>query len=273
MKPFTASTALETPQFTIGFDPETGAITRLRSKAQGREWASAKHPLGGFSYQTLSKPDYDRFLASYITVKTDWAPKDFGKPNIETFGAQSRTWTPRMVKCFSGETQHGHRIVAQLQINEPTTELTAWPSQLYLELNLPDDEPVIHFALTWIGKRANRLPEALWLSFQPDAPNERSWTMTKLEQSVSPFEVVTGGNRHMHAVSEGIRYEDSSGKFAIETLDAPLVALGERSPIFFSNAQPDLAKGLHFSLFNNGWGTNYIQWFGEDMRFRFNIRA
>ena len=44
----------------------------------------------------------------------------------------------------------------------------------------------------------------------------------------------------------------------------PECALGERSPIYFSNSQPDFARGIHFSLYNNGWGTNYIQWFGED---------
>ena len=34
-----------------------------------------------------------------------------------------------------------------------------------------------------------------------------------------------------------------------------------------------MTKGIHFSLFTNAWGTNYIQWFGEDMRFRFVLRA
>ena len=52
-----------------------------------------------------------------------------------------------------------------------------------------------------------------------------------------------------------------------------MVALGEKSPIAYSTAQPDIAKGIHFSLFNNAWGTNYIQWFGEDTRFRFVLRA
>jgi hypothetical protein len=85
--------------------------------------------------------------------------------------------------------------------------------------------------------------------------------------------VVPGGNRHMHAVSNGIAYHDEQGTFSIETLDAPLLSLGERTPIYFSESQPDLAKGIHFSLFNNGWGTNYIQWFDEDMQFRFTIRA
>ena len=77
----------------------------------------------------------------------------------------------------------------------------------------------------------------------------------------------------MHALSTGLTYRDEQGAFAIGTLDAPLVVLGEQSPIYFSNTQPDLSKGVHFSLFNNGWGTNYVQWFGEDMRFRFTIKA
>jgi hypothetical protein len=75
----------------------------------------------------------------------------------------------------------------------------------------------------------------------------------------------------MHALSDGLRYKDANGSLGIDSLDAPLVVLGVRSPIYFSNDQPDLAKGIHFCLFNNGWGTNYIQWFGEDMRFRFTL--
>jgi hypothetical protein len=97
--------------------------------------------------------------------------------------------------------------------------------------------------------------------------------LTKVAHPVSPFDVVTGGNRHMHAISDAIVYHDAHCKFAVEALDAPLVALGERSPIYFSNSQPDLSQGFHFSLYNNGWGTNYIQWFGEDMKFRFTITA
>jgi hypothetical protein len=145
--------------------------------------------------------------------------------------------------------------------------------ELYLELVLPKDEPLIHVNLTWLGKRANRLPEALWLSFTPIAPRPENWLLSKVDGLVSPQDVVSGGNRHMHALSSGLAYKDERGAFAIETLDAPLVVLEERSPIYFSNTQPDLSKGIHFSLFNNGWGTNYVQWFGEDMRFRFTLRA
>jgi hypothetical protein len=271
-----ASTPIEAAHFTIGLDPATGAVVRLRSKSSNREWSSPQHSLASFSYQTLSKGDYDRFLASYITVQTDWAPKDFGKPNIEKFGAQSRTWTTRLISCVSDEDEHAHRIVAHLQIENaggPAPAVTAWPAELYLDLALPKAEPLIHFNLKWFGKRKNRLPEAMWLTFNPIAPRPENWLLSKLDGRVSPTDVVRGGNRHMHAVSSGLSYQDEHGKFEIETLDAPLVVLGEKSPIYFSNSQPDLSRGIHFSLFNNGWGTNYVQWFGDDMQFRFTIKG
>jgi hypothetical protein len=77
----------------------------------------------------------------------------------------------------------------------------------------------------------------------------------------------------MHAVSKGFDYKDGNGAFLVETLDAPVVALGIKSPLYFANQQPDMAAGIHCNLFNNAWGTNYIMWFGEDMRFRFILRA
>ena len=76
----------------------------------------------------------------------------------------------------------------------------------------------------------------------------------------------------MHAVLDGLRYKGIEGALVRSRRWMPRwIALGERLPVHFSRAQPDLAGGFHFSLFNNGWGTNYIQWFGEDMRFRFRL--
>jgi hypothetical protein len=276
LNPHQAGAVLESAHFAIAIDPATGAIQQLRNKSNGRQWASAGRPLALFSYQTLSKEDYGRFLASYITVQTDWAPKDFGKPNIDHFGAESQTWVPKLAGLWSGRAANAHRLLAELMIDDAAAERAgrvAWPQRMYLELVLPDDAPLAHVHFSWFGKARNRLPEALWLSFQPDAPQTPNWRLEKVEREISPFEVVRGGNRHMHALSGKISYKDSGGSFSIETLDAPAVMLGEKSPIYFSNAEPDMGKGVHFSLFNNGWGTNYIQWFGEDMRFRFTLRA
>ncbi|HEV1287614.1 MAG TPA: DUF5054 domain-containing protein [Bryobacteraceae bacterium] len=266
---FRASKELETAHFVVALDEKTGAIRRLLSKSNGREWASPEHPLALFCYQTFSADDYARFMDSYVTSKADWAPQDFGKPNIEHFGARSRSWTPSLANCWSGENEEGHRLLARLRIDDVSAEksgVVAWPEKMYLELLFPKAEPVMKLAFYCFGKKANRLPEAMWLTFQPDAAG---LMLEKSDYTVDPFAVVPGGNRHMHALSRGLRYKD----FSIDSLDAPVVALGEKSPIYFSKEQPDLKKGVHFSLYNNTWGTNYIQWFGEDLRFRFEVRT
>lgn len=97
--------------------------------------------------------------------------------------------------------------------------------------------------------------------------------MDKSGEQVSPLDVVVAGSRHMHAVSTGFSYRDEAHSFSVETIDAPLIALGKKSSLNFSRSQPDFSGGVHCNLFNNAWGTNYIMWYGEDMRFRFTLRA
>ena len=238
----------------------------------GREWASADHPLALISYQTLSPADYARFFANYIISTADWAKKDFGKPNIERFGAESREWQPTLSKLEIAEDGKDYHLLARLEIHDPealASGRAAFPQKMYLELTLPNAEPVIYLDFSWFQKPATRMPEALWLTFNPNVPDQQGWMMDKSGEPVSPFDVVAAGSRHLHAVSTGFSYRDREHSFAVETLDAPLIALGEKSPLNFSRAQPDLSGGVHCNLFNNAWGTNYIMWFGEDMRFRF----
>jgi hypothetical protein len=167
-------------------------------------------------------------------------------------------------------------LLARLEISDSEAQRSgraSFPQMMYLELLLPKSEPVIHLNFSWFQKPATRLPEALWLSFHPIAPDPNGWKLEKSGELVSPLDVVRSGNRHMHALSKGFGYEDQSGTFFVDTLDSPLVALGLKSPLHFSNDQPDLSAGVHCNLFNNAWGTNYIMWFGENMKFRFLLRA
>jgi hypothetical protein len=267
---------IETQHFIVGIDPTTGAIHRLSYKKAKREWASSDHPLGLFSYQTLSQRDYGRFFDSYVISNEDWAKKDFGKPNIERFGAESREWQPSLAELQIEEDQQGHHLLARLQVNDMEAQRTgraSFPEMMYLELLMPKAEPVIHLNFSWFQKPATRLPEALWLTFHPIAPDPKGWMLEKSGERVSPMDVVRSGNRHMHAVSKGFGYKDESGSLFVDTLDAPIVTLGVKSPLCFSNREPDLSAGIHCNLFNNAWGTNYIMWFGENMNFRFLLHA
>jgi Domain of unknown function (DUF5054) len=267
---------IETSVLLLKLDEQTGAILKLQDKSTGREWASPDHLLALFSYQTLSQTDYATFFQNYVISEADWAKKDFGKPNIERFGAESRLWKPSLAQCHSEEDDLAHRLLARLEIRDAesvTSGRAAFPREIFVEFVLPKANPAIEINLSWFGKRPTRLPEALWLSFNPVVADAQGWTMQKSGQAVSPYDVVDSGNRHMHAISDRISCQDGEHKLAFVTLDAPLVSLGRQSPLNFSRLQPNLEGGIHFNLFNNAWGTNYIMWFGEDMRFRFAIEA
>ncbi len=271
-----AAEAIETTHFIVGIDPKTGAITRLRNKATGREWAGPANPIALLTYQTLSKKDYDRFMAAYLKSTADWAFKDFGKPDCDKFDAVSQEWHPNPAAVSVEETPEAHRILIRLEFDDEAafqSGRASFPRKAFLELTLPKAEPVLHLAASWFQKPATRLPEALWLTFNPVAEDPNGWTLEKSGKRISPFDVAASGNRQMHALSKGFEYRQAGSVFEVETIDSPVVALGERNPIGFSNDQPHLTAGIHACLFNNAWGTNYIMWYGEDAGFRFVLKA
>jgi hypothetical protein len=245
------------------------------SKGSGHEWASPQRSLGLIAYQTLSSNDYDRFLKSYIISKADWAPKDFGKPNIDRIGALSKTWYPTVDKMYTKKSADAQSIIIESSIKDSKSlesGLASFPKRFYLEISLPDAEPTVSLTLSWFGKPATRLPESLWLTFNPATAADAQWALEKCSEPVSPLDVVRGGGRHMHGLSTGFSCRSDNNTLFVDTIDAPVVALGERSPLNFSQEDADLSQGVHCNLFNNAWGTNYIQWFGEDCRLRFALR-
>ena len=276
MRPHAAPRVLDTAHFRIALDPRTGAIIALISKTTGRAWASPKNPLALFTYQTLGPEAYDAFIAAYLTVKTTWGPQDFGKPNLAHFDAASREWHPALRQCWVSENTQQHRLLAELAIEDPASTaagLVAWPASLYLDIAMPKHTPQLQIRFTSLGKQQNRLPEAMWLTFHPITSGAKGWELDKVGQPVRPEDVVRGGGRSMHAVSERLRYRDAKGQFELATLDAPVVALGARSPLDFSLELPTMEDGIHISLYNNAWGTNYPQWCGGDWMYRFTLTA
>lgn len=265
---------LQTENFILTLDPASGAIVKLKNRKTARDWASAQHPLASFRYETFTSADFARFNAEYNTAK--FAANDFGKPGLEKYPVESRTWQPRLTSCSTDQTEQGHRLIAGMEIppaEGSLRELVTWPRRMTLEIWLPNDEPAAHLTFQCFEKRANRLPEAMWLSFSPDAPDVNGWLLEKVEQPVSPLDVILNGNRHLHAVTKDVTYRDGNGSFTLETLDAPLIAPGQRRLLRFDNELPDMRGGVHVNLYNNLWGTAFPQWYEQNMRFRFILRA
>jgi hypothetical protein len=272
MQTLAADQIMHTPHFEIALDPGTGAVRHLLKRRTGKVWATAEQPLGLFSYQTLTQADYTAFLAAYVRVNTWWAPQDFGKPNIDRFPAESKIWNATLKNQWMEHDSAQDRIVAELAIEDAAAQkrgLVAWPQAIWLEIVLPHERPVIEFTLSTFGKIANRMPEAMWFSFTPKTGPRSRWDLIKVDQPVSPLDVVRGGGRRMHAVTGQFTCNDGVEQITFETLDAPTVAFAPQSPLNFSEELPDPSKGVHVGLYNNAWGTNYPQWALGDWMYRF----
>ncbi|GCE07419.1 DUF5054 domain-containing protein [Dictyobacter aurantiacus] len=266
---------LQTRHFELGFD-EYGSIAYLRQRSNDRVWAAWPQTLACFWYELFSQHDYERFWQQYVVNKEetfDWSFKDFTKPGIEHSIDRHQCWLPRLSKLSTRRAGDASHVLLELEMPAGSWQVYGAPRTLSLELRLPDAEPIIEMTLQWFDKQANRLPEALWFSFQPRVYPEGIWHLHKLGDWISPLEVVSNGNRTLHAVDElGVRYNDERGYLRLETLDAPLLAPGQPSLLNFTNRKPLMEQGVHFNLYNNIWGTNFPMWYEEDARFRFTLR-
>lgn len=264
------SQPMELEQFNVAFDPQTGCITHLLH--QGRQWAGPQHSLGQFWYETFSAADYQRFHRQYNVNKRTtsmWAIPDFTKPGIEEAAVEHNTFLPGLVWAGQRAEENRDLFLFLLEMPEPGWQNYGAPRRISLNMAFDRRQPVVRFNLQWFEKPACRLPEASWFSFLPDVSRPGDWQMDKLGQWISPGEVISDGNRHLHAVNSGVRCPEGKNMLHIDTLDAALVAPGRPSLLDFNNHQPNLHDGLHFNLHNNLWGTNFPMWYEDDARFRF----
>ncbi len=245
----------------------SGAIAELTDRRTGRQW-SAGEGLAVFAYQAFDTEDYRRYADQYNYAA--FTANDFGKPGLAAYPVTSLLWRPAGTISYTD----GDAVVVEVQpppqADDPE-RLSAWPERLVLRYCPIPSTAGLDITCWVMGKKANRRPEALWLSFAVNGNDPGGWRLDKLGQSVDPHDVVSGGGRYLHGVGSGARYGDAAGGFQLIMLDAHLVSPGGRNLLRFDDEPLDLSGGMHVNLYNNLWGTAFPQWYDRDMRFRFQI--
>ena len=174
------------------------------------------------------------------------------------------------------------------------------PSTIWTQLDLPTtaaSNGEIAVTVLLLNKTATRHAEAMFLQLTP--PSAATMEMDKLGTWIELEHglVVDGGNKHMHGVNSGVRFNQSaassidkhaaaaggdggadagaggSSTMMVSTLDAGVVVFGKPTgfPTLgqYGNDEPDLDQGVSSMLLNNLWGTNYVMWYP----FEFNGKA
>ncbi|GHV50418.1 hypothetical protein FACS1894181_10950 [Bacteroidia bacterium] len=227
---------------------------------------------GEIAYQTFSNNDYDAYYEVYARDKQrngGWALADFGKPGLENTKAQSATAIAGATNIAVGKAGKDKQIDCLLSFpDNPAIDKRILPEQVRMQYIIQKDGAV-EMTVSLINKPANRLPEACWVSFLPE--EVVSVFAEKTGGKVNVMDVVEGGNRQMHGIDRYVDIVTAKGAIRITSLDAPIVAIGERNALNYSTSLPDLSKGIHFCLFNNLWGTNFTMWWEGSLSYRFKI--
>lgn len=270
-----AGTDIKTSHFHSRIDPSTGAIAFLKERATGQVWANASHPLGLFMFEMFSQADYDRFARQYITHLKEtarWSLLAFTKQGMDPERRIAHTqWRPERGTTYLREDETGHNLLIEMSMPRLPHKQFGCPEKVTMALTMPHEKPDLHVDLQWFNKRACRLPAAAWIGFRPKVQKREGWRLHKMGTWISPFAVVPKGNRKLHAIESGVRYEGPEGQLQLASLDAALVAPGRPSLLDFNQRQPAVKHGMHFNLWNNVWNTNFPYWHEGDARFRFTL--
>jgi hypothetical protein len=254
--------SVESKEFSAKFDPVSGALAEIQWDKSGRQGCR----LGELNYHIFNSADFDRVWKQYIRhspLVDLWAKADFTKPGLEKTNILRKMWIPRVRDFYS---HNNHALIFATFEKEAHAEFGA-PEMVTLEWSFEPGK--IDLTLQLFGKSACRMPEAMWLSLLPGLGKKVLCRMDKLGEWVDPLDVVSRGNRALHAIGDSVEYTDERGKIELRSLDAPLLAPGVSPLMEFSDTLPDLRQGPHFNLFNNLWGTNFPMWFEGDLKFRF----
>ncbi|MGG1678193.1 DUF5054 domain-containing protein [Neobacillus sp. NRS-1170] len=269
------NTSYSLGSFSVVF-AEDGSISSLIDKS-GKEWTNKQKRIGVFAYESFGVENYHQWFEEYVEnigQTYRWSEADQGKPGFELSHPRPKheIYQPRVVSINRKETAASDDVVVYLSLPPFSVESLGAPKEMTIHYQFYKQNEQIDIELNWFDKDANRLPEAMWFSLGLEVDNPNIWKVDKLDEHISPLEVVRNGNRNLHAVNKGLYYFGADAEVIIETKDSPLVSPGEKRLLQFNNTFASLEGGFHFNLYNNIWGTNFPMWYEEDGKSRFSLK-
>lgn len=239
----------------MAFD-QSGALVELRK--DGVTYADSSHRVGAFRYEVFSENEIRQYMDRYVTIRAKWALEDFGKTGVSAANDRYRCYPGICKEIY----QRDNRFCLVLSVDPEASGRFGCPLSMTMQITALPEELKVDFA--WYGKPASRIPEACTMLFHPMRPLQ---AIRKIGSFIDPADVVSNGNREMHAVTDRIRFEGID----LITWDAPVVGIGTSGIYAFNNRIPDRDAGIYVNLFNNQWGTNFPAWNRGDARFRFSL--
>lgn len=224
-------------------------------------------------YRSYCEKDYSYWLDHYtrnLKKTYMWAVGDFARPLLKYVRGRypAGRFPYRLQKAALSGGPVQPRICVNLICDPKLCDELGAPRMVQIVYELQPSG--LQMDVSWFGKDASRLTEAIFLRMFPAAGSLR---LRKINTWINPDEVVSMGGRNLHAVMGAVLHTEHGG-YRFHNRHAPLLSIGRGKILEFDNQFEDIGKdGITYVLYDNVWGTNFPLWYEENARFRFVITA
>lgn len=218
------------------------------------------------SYFSFTNDDYNYWLTHYtrdLNETSGWSIGDFARPALKV--TDGKFPAGRSEYSFDGCTfsENENSITVNLKCDKKLCDELGAPGLIQIIYRL--SEKGLRIDLSWYGKDANRITEAVYFHLFPAGDDVK---YKKLGTLVDPMNIASMGGRNLN-VCESVLL---NGHYKITNLHSPIVSAGKGKILQFDNKYEDIKKdGLTYVLYNNVWGTNFPLWYEDNARFEFTV--
>lgn len=218
-------------------------------------------------YFSFSDDDYNYWLNHYsrnLEQTAVWAIPDFARPMLKY---ENGKYPAGRFEYFADRAvRDGNQVIVQLKCEKRLCEELGAPRLIQIIYTL--NENGVKIDVSWFGKDANRLTEAVYMHL---FPSNNNINLIKISDEINPKSVASKGGRNLHAVF-GTELACDNRNYRIINHHSPLVSIGRGKILQFDNKfESAETDGITYVLYNNVWGTNFPLWYEDNARFLFEI--
>ncbi|MFC5449535.1 glycoside hydrolase family 38 N-terminal domain-containing protein [Paenibacillus aestuarii] len=262
---------LENPHFVVKIDRSSGFVSSLWDKRLGKEWVdnSGAYGFGQYEYNIYSNQEITRYLKKYAYRFYDWGVHDFGKTGYPE--QQQRLSYHTQLKDIR-LVQEGSSVRVEVTAGSPAASVTEYGNAGAITWSLTmTDAPYLDMEWQLHSKEETPLAESGHILF-PLKLDRPQYRINKLGSVIDPCtDLVPSSSTLLNCLEYFVDISNGSVGMAVIPLDTPLFFIGRNGMWDFEHAYKPEKPELNFNLFNNWWGTNFPQWTGGDLRYRFRL--
>ncbi|MCJ8010279.1 DUF5054 domain-containing protein [Paenibacillus sp. KQZ6P-2] len=265
---------LENEYLIVKVSRWTGLLTSIWDKRLQQEFvnADAQYGFGQYEYNVYSSEDITRYIKKYAYRFYDWGIHDFGKTGYPD--QQKRlSFTTDAPELQLVQEADAVCLVCITHGEEASLGEYGNAERIVWSVRLTGASPELDFELQLKGKEETPLAESGSLIF-PLKLDQAKYRINKMGSVVDPIkDVVRSSSTLLNSCEYFVDVTDDQGNagMAFVPLDSPLFFIGKNGMWDFEHQYTPEQPELHFNLFNNWWGTNFPQWTGGDLCYRYKL--